>query len=374
MTFTSSNLTFKSLNYGSNRENISIGEDTIKLVTNKNGTYDVPEKKILIKVHSAALNPVDVVLYNSAHPLLSYFFGKQGFGRDYSGTIVKIGGVAAKKFDFKVGDEVCGLYMHPFGKGTCSEYVMVDPTVDKAIGLKPKNLTMEEASSWPLVYGTAEGMLGVRNAKHKPELNEQSKVLIIGASTSVGRYLLQICSKKYHISDIVAVCSSKSEQAVRELGATSIIDYTKLSKDQGGIYPPAKELAASGKFDLILDCVGNSDFLNDTRMGNTLKSNGDYVTIVGDIKTEYGTRTIMKIMKNWDPLFRKIRELLGRLPYSYHVVLTEPEKEWTDRAIQGFEDGTLQVQVDSVYDFEDYGKAIDRLKSNRATGKVVIRI
>ena len=374
MTLTSSTLSFKAINYGSNREKISIGEDTIQLVANKDGTYDVPEKSILIKVHSAALNPVDMIFYNSAHPILSYFFGKQGLGRDYSGTIEKIGAVAAKKFDFKVGDEVCGLYFHAFGKGTCSEYVLVDPTVDKAIALKPKNLTMEEASSWPLVYGTAESMLGVRTAKNKPELNKESKVLIIGASTSVGRYLLQICSKKYHIRDVVAVCSPKSEQAVRELGATGVIDYTKLSKDQGGIYPPVQELAVAGKFDMILDCVGNSDFLDDTRMEHTLKSNGDYVTICGDDKSEYGSNSMIKYVKNLDPLFRMVRRLFGRLPYSYKLVLTEPEKEWIDKGIEGFEDGTYQVQIDSVYEFKDYEKAIERLNSNRATGKVVIKI
>ncbi|CAH2350667.1 protein Yim1p [[Candida] railenensis] len=374
MTLTSPNLTFKSLSYSSNREKISIGEDTIQLVANKDGTYDVPEKKILVRVHSAALNPVDMILYNSAHPILSYFFGKQGIGRDYSGTIEKIGAVAGKKFDFKVGDEVCGLYRHPFGKGTCSEYILIDPAVDKAIGLKPKNLTMEEASSWPLVYGTAESMLGVRTAKNKPKFNKESKVLIIGASTSVGRYLLQICSKKYHMRDIVAVCSPKSEQAVRELGATSIIDYTKLSKDQGGIYPPAQELAVSGKFDMILDCVGNSDFLDDTRMDHTLKSNGDYVTICGDDKNEYGSNSMLNSMKNLDPLFRMIRKFFGWLPYSYQLVFTEPEKEWIDSGIEGFEDGSLQVQIDSVYEFIDYEKAIERLNSNRATGKVVIKI
>ena len=374
MTFNSSTLTFRAINYGSNREKISIRKDKIKLVANKDGTYDVPDKKILIKVHSAALNPVDMILYNSAHPLLSFFFGKQGLGRDYSGTIEEIGSVAAKKFDFKVGDEVCGFYRHPFGKGTCSEYLLIDPTVDKSIGLKPKNLTMEQASSWPLVYGTADTMLGVRNANNKPELNKESKVLIIGASTSVGRYLLQICSKKYHIRDIVAVCSPKSEQAVRELGATSVIDYTKLSKDQGGIYPLAQKLAASGKFDMILDCVGNSDFLDDTRMGNTLKSNGDYVTINGDDKSDYDTNSIMKAFKNFDPLFRMVRKVFGRLPYSYQLVFTEPDKAWIDRGIEGFEDGTYQVQIDSVYKFENFEEAIERLKSNRATGKVVIKI
>ena len=374
MSFTSSKLNFKAINYGSNREKISIGEDTIQLVANKDGIYDVPEKSILIKVHAAAPNPVDIVFYNSAHPVLSYFYKKQGVGRDYSGTIEKIGAVAAKKFDFKVGDEVCGMYNHPFGKGTCSEYILVEPTVDKAIALKPKNLTMEEASSWPAVYGTAECMLGVRTAKNKPELNKESKVLIIGASTSVGRYLLQLCSKKYHIRDIVAVCSSKSEQTVRELGATSIIDYTKLSSEQGGIYPPVQELAVTGKFDLIIDCVGNSDLLDDTRMGHVLKSNGDYATICGDDKYVYGASTMLDFFKNLAPVYRMVRNAFGRLPYNYQFVFSDVTKELTDRGVQGFEDGTLQVQIDSVYEFKDFEKAIERLKSNRATGKVVIKI
>ncbi len=72
--------------------------------------------KILVKVHSASLNPLDLVCITRPNRLFSYYNDQQGVGRDYSGTIVAIGDVAAKETKFSIRDNICGMYTHILGK------------------------------------------------------------------------------------------------------------------------------------------------------------------------------------------------------------------------------------------------------------------
>lgn len=97
MDFKTDQLNYKAVTYSSNAEPMTITEQSIPLVKQTDGSYNLPPNKILVKVHSAALNPVDLILYKSASKVLSYYNSQQGVGRDYSGTIVAIGEVAAKK-------------------------------------------------------------------------------------------------------------------------------------------------------------------------------------------------------------------------------------------------------------------------------------
>lgn len=63
---------------------------------NESGNYGVTAKKILVKVHSASLNPIDLVFYNSSGFLTSLLNSEQGPGWDFSGTIVAIGEIAKR--------------------------------------------------------------------------------------------------------------------------------------------------------------------------------------------------------------------------------------------------------------------------------------
>lgn len=370
--FSSPTLTFKALQYRSNRNEIAPGEAAVAL-TPAGGAFDVGPHQVLVKVHLAALNPVDIVLYNSAHPLLARVFGAQTPGRDYSGTVVSIGAAAAKKTDFKNGDHVCGMYMHPFGAGTLGEYILVDPLVDKAIALAPSNVSMEAALLWPLVYGTAYGMIHSRSPRKAP-LDRHARVLVIGASTAVGRYLVQMLRHDHDVVDIVGVCLALSEATVKELGVKHVVDYTRFPL---GIYAPVEDyvINSGGKFDMIFDCCGNTDFFVHNRIEHVIKTLGDYVTICGDVKYKYSeVNFVNSVWANLYAIGRFLWSALGRLPYTYCFFGTSPAGGWIEHGRQRIESGALKLQVDSVYEFEDYRKAFERLTSNRARGKVVIKV
>mmetsp|Transcript_5664 Transcript_5664/g.6701 ORF Transcript_5664/g.6701 Transcript_5664/m.6701 type:complete len:372 (+) Transcript_5664:1112-2227(+) len=369
MEFKTDQLTYKAVTYSSNADPMAIKEQSIQLVKQGDGSYNLPSNNILVKVHSAALNPVDLVLYNSSYRLLSYYNSNQGIGRDYSGTIEAIGEVAAKKTDFRVGDKVCGLYRHVFGKGTVSEYILLDATSvnDSAVVPIPKNLSMNEAAAWPLVLGTA---LTMTQGRIKP--NSNAKVLVLGGSTAVGRFCIQLCKNYFKAGEIIATCSSSSAPIVREMGADDTIDYTRYRSLEG----PVVQAAGSGKFDIILDCCGNSDLFSSMSKILKPKSEGSYyVTIAGDSKYRYSDVTLFSILiPTLLAIFRMIFSLIGFNSYNFAFAAVKPEKEWAETGRKLIEGDKVKVSIDSIHPIENFYDAIKKLESQRANGKLVVQI
>ncbi|CUM49019.1 uncharacterized protein AC631_03054 [Debaryomyces fabryi] len=369
MEFKTDLLNYKAVAYSSNAEPMAIKEQSISLVKQQDGSYSVPPNKILVKVHSAALNPIDLILYQSSSKVLSYYNSNQGIGRDYSGTIVAIGEVAAKKTDFSVGDKVCGLYRHILGKGTVSEYILLDGTSvsDSAIVPVPKNLSMNEAAAWPLVLGTALTM-----TQGRIKVDSNAKVLVLGGSTAVGRFCIQLCKNYFKAGEIIATCSSSSAPIVREMGADDTIDYTRYRSLEG----PVVEAVKLSKFDIILDCCGNSDLFSSMSKILKPKSEGShYVTIAGDSKYRYSDVSLFGIlMPTLFAIIRMIFSLIGLNSYNFAFVAVNPEKKWAETGRKLIEDEKVQVSVDSVHPIENFYDAIKKLESQRANGKVVVQI
>ena len=366
MTFEEENLKYRAVTYSTSDKPMSITEQTISLMKNADGSFDLPSNTILVKIHSSALNPLDLVLYNSSNRLFSYFNDKMGVGRDYSGTIVAIGDVAAKKTDFCIGDNVCGMYTHICGKGTISEYVLLDATSvsDSSVVTVPKNLSMNEAAAWPLVLGTA-----LKMTQGRIKIGSNAKVLVLGGSTAVGRFCIQLCKNYFKAGEIVATCSSSSASLVREMGADDTIDYTKYPS----IEKQVLQAAGSDKFDIILDCCGNNDLF--ASMPKILKSKSHYVTIAGDKKFKYSDVSVFNnIMPTVRPIFRMLLSSIGLLSYSFTITGVMPGKQWAELGKQLIEDEMIKITIDSVHDFENFHDAIKRMESQKANGKIIIQI
>lgn len=361
MTFTTDKLTYKAYTYQTKDDPIHITEQSIQLEKQADGSYNVPANNILIKVHAAALNPVDIVLRQSAGYLLSFVNSYQGIGRDYSGVVEAIGNDV--KTTLQLGDKVQGLYTHPFGKGTCSQYVLLDTKsrTDDEVGLIPTNLSLTEAAGWPLVFGTAVIMLDGLDLKDK-------RVLVLGGATSVGRYVISL-SKKAQARDVVATCSGKSASLVTELGANSTIDYTK----QTSILNPVLETVKEGKYDIVFDCCGNNDLFGHT--STVLNPHAHYRTIVGDTKYKYATVSMgALIVPMAKSIWRVLSSKLGLIDFNYEFVATAPRNKWIESGKKLIEDGDVKIFTDSVFKFSDIDAALERLLTNQVNGKVIIEV
>ena len=132
------------------------------------------------------------------------------FGTDFAGTIEAVGKDVT---NFKSGDEVFGAR-----NGAVAAYVCVK--ADRAIVMKPSNITFEQAGS----VGVA-GITALQGLRDKGHIQAGQKVLINGASGGVGTFAVQIA--KAFGAEVTGVCSTRNVDLVKSIGADHVIDYTK---------------------------------------------------------------------------------------------------------------------------------------------------
>lgn len=214
------------------------------------------ENEVLIKVYATTVTagdwrmrkaePFGVRLYNGL------FKPKRVriLGFELSGVVEEAG---RKVTRFKPGDAVfasCG-----FEFGGYAEYRCLP--ANEMIAFKPSNMTFEEAAAVPI-----GGLTAFRYFK-AAGLKRGHKVLIYGASGSVGTFAIQIA--KAFGAAITAVCSGANSGLVKSLGAEAVIDYTKEDFTKTGV-----------QFDVVLDAVGKT---SKSACKAVLKPGGKYVTV-----------------------------------------------------------------------------------------------
>src|SRR4029077_13936109 len=138
-------------------------------------------------------------------------------GTDVAVEVEAVGNAVTR---FGPGDAVFGFV----GSGGFAEYVSAP---EKLLGLKPANLSFDQAATVPLAAVTA--LQGLRDAG---EIQSGQKVLIVGASGGVGTFAVQIA--KWYGADVTGVCSTRNLEMVRSIGADSVMDYTREDFTRSG--------------------------------------------------------------------------------------------------------------------------------------------
>ena len=202
------------------------------------------DHQILIKVYATTVTSGDTRIRSFRVPLSFWLPARiaLGFrspkinilGAELAGEIESVGKDVKK---FKAGDQVFAYPGHH--GGGYAEYTCMGE--DSAIAIKPENLTYEEAAAVPFGGNTALHFLKQANIK------DGQKVLIYGASGSVGTYAVQLA--KYFGAEVTGVCSTSNIDLVKSLGADKVIDYTKEHFNKND------EI-----YNVIFDAVGKSSF------------------------------------------------------------------------------------------------------------------
>lgn len=280
--------------------------------------------EVLIKIHATSVTASDVLIRGLNAPIiyrlivqLVFGFGKPRnpiLGMVVAGTIVDKGKNVTK---FNLSDEVfayCSVSPTKHRFGSYAEYICLPQ--DWSLALKPTNISFEEAAAIP--YG---GLLAAHLMK-QASINKGDKVLIYGASGSIGTMALQMAKNAGAI--VTSVCSSKNFELVKSLGSDKVIDYTAKN---------AESQLETYKY--VIDAVGNSkSSVLKVKSKRAIDRKGKYLSIdQGTPRTPKGA-------------FSKLKELV--------------------------EQGKLQPVIDRVYPLAEMVEAHRYVERGHKRGNVVI--
>ncbi|CAI7605262.1 unnamed protein product [Penicillium crustosum] len=198
-------------------------------------------KDVIIKVHAASINPIDVKKADGMLKLAMKDSFPYKIGYDCAGIVTEVGSDVTR---FQVGDEVY-TRLPEISRGSCSEYAKC---AEKYIALKPSSLSFEDAASIPLAAMTA------LQALRKYEGDLAGKTVFVPAGLSgTGLFACQLAKNVFHAGKVITTVSTSKMEKVNELlgGGTvdQIIDYTKS-------HP--REVIKSGSVDFLFDTVGSA--------------------------------------------------------------------------------------------------------------------
>jgi NADPH:quinone reductase-like Zn-dependent oxidoreductase len=214
---------------------------------------------------------------------------------------------------------------------------------DRAVALKPSNITFEQAAAVPIAALTA--LQALRDQGH---LQRGQRVLINGASGGVGTFAVQIA--KSMGAEVTGVCSTRNVEMVRKLGADRVIDYTKESYTSG-----------TEQYDLILDNVGNEGLLASRRV---LKPDGIFVIIGGPKGDWLGPLA--------SPLKAMVVSPFVKQKMGFFIASMDPKDLNTLRDLM--QSGAVTPVIDRMYPLAQTPEAVAYVEEGHARGKVVITV
>ena len=297
------------------------------------------QNEVLVKVEAAALNPLDWH-YMRGQPYFMRLFSGIGkpkvarLGVDFAGTVEAVGKDVTL---FKAGDPVFG------GRtGALAEYVVVRE--DRALALKPDNITFEEAAAVPVAAITA-----LQALRDKGMVRPGQKVLVNGASGGVGTFAVQIA--KADGAEVIGVCSTRNVELVRSIGADHVIDYKQTDFTQGTV-----------RYDVIVDNVGNHPLL---ALRRVLEPEGVVVMVGGSSDDQW-------IGPLLGPIGAAV--LSPFVSQRFAGLLAEMNPEDLRELGELLAEGKLRPVIDRRYPLGEVAVAMAYLEEGRARGKVVIDV
>ena len=325
---------------------------------------------IVIKVHAAAVNPVDKGLlsgdYKMVIPVASF---PHVISYDVAGVVEE----ADLEGKFSVGQPVFARLFGspqdgkktPWYRGAMAEYCVADTS---NVVLKPENLSFEEAASIPLV-----GLMALQVLKSSG-LKEGDSIFISGGAGGVGTMAIQLAKHVFKAGRIVTT-ASKGEKAnmCTALGADEVIDYKSTKFDE--VLGKSDE----SKFDVCFDTTGES-----LQMSEVVNDGGRIVTIAGmatleELRRVGGTAWILKLFVK-KRLKRKEYKAAHSKNADWSYLFLSPSQDDLSTLAKHLESGAIKPVLDGVWDFhseddeDGWQGAFNRSFSGRAKGKCVVKI
>lgn len=258
-------------------------------------------------------------------------------GYDLAGTVV----TAPPSSPFHPGDEIFARTL-PSRPGNCREYTIARTG---EMALRPRKLSWVETATVPLSAITAWQALfeyaGVRGLDDPTSAGK--RVLVDAAAGGVGVWLVQL-ARIAGLHVVAQIGSAENDKFVRELGASETVDYKTESLKAWA--------ERGGQVDIVVDSLGGKT-LEDAWFA--VKDGG---ALIGIFEPPEGRRPV---------------ELKGKVVKNNFFIM-KPNGEQLAVISKLLDEGQCKPVVDSVWNFEDYAKAFEKLDEGHAKGKVVIKV
>lgn len=292
---------------------------------------------VLVKIHCTAINDYDWSMVTGNPGIYKLLFGlfkpRHAIpGMEFSGVVESVGPNVS---GFQVGDEVYGDTSDS-GFGTMAEFMCVK---EKAVRLKPSNMSFEEAVTVPHA-----SMLAYQGLIERGGMSKGMRVLINGGGGGVGFFSLQLA--KLYGCHVTGVDTGRKLDKMRELGYDEVLDYRTTDF-----------CAGSETYDLILDCKTTR---SPRRLAKALNRNGIYATVGGKIG-----KLLRLVLFGWTASIFGKKKLV--------IVVLKPNKD-----LKYIEDlharGEIKFMIDGPYAMTDVPSRLQYFGEGLHTGKVVISV
>ena len=307
----------------------------------------VKADEVLVKVHTAAVNPLDNMIIRGEVKLIVPYTMPLVMGNEFCGTIEKIGDEAR---GFSVGDRVFGRL--PLSHiGAFAEYVAVSSSV---IAKVPDYLSDDEATAVPLTALTALQALELLQVK------SGDTVFISGGTGSFGAMAIPIAKSRG--LKVITNGSASQRDRVISLGADRFIDYRAedYSKTLHDI-------------DGIIDTLGERELPKEFGI---LKSGGHLVSLRGLPNGEFASRMHMPFWKR--VLFKlaglKYDRMATRNQQHYHFIFVHEDGEGLQKVSRLFTEKRIPASVDDVFGLDNVNQALKKVASGGSKGKTILKI
>ncbi len=319
-----------------------------KLQLNETTEPTIKDNDVLVQVFAAGVNILDAKIRNGEFKIFLPYKTPFTLGHDVAGIVIKIGSKVSK---FKVGDEI---YARPSDNriGTFSEYISID---EKDVALKPKNLSMEEASSIPLV-----GLTAWQALIEKGNIKRGQKVFIQAGSGGVGTFAIQLA--KHLGATVATTASSANIDLVKNLGADIVIDYKKEDFEK-----------VLKDYDFVLNSQDTKTLEKSLRI---LKPDGKAISISGppdtgfaeDISLPWYLKFVMKMLS------LGVKNKARKLGVNYSFLFMKADGNQLTEITKLINEGIIKPVIDKVFPFDQTNDALEYVEAGRSKGKVVIKV
>lgn len=292
--------------------------------------------EILIRIEAAAVTTAGLI-NRKGQPYFTRIFNglrrpkKNILGMEFSGEVVA---VDREVMEFQIGDQLFGLTGLRLGAN--GQFICLPQQA--AITKKARNQNFAAAAA--IIEG---GLTALNFLKHKAKIQPGQKVLIYGASGSVGTASVQLA--KYFGAHVTGVCSTANLEMVESLGADQVIDYTCQDFTRNG-----------SSYDIIFDTVGKRSF---PQCRNSLTPNGTYLAAAG-------LSTIFYML--WTAVFSRKKAILSTTYLRSTSILREDIKFLKDL----IKAGAIKAVIDRSYPMEQAAQAHRYVETGRKRGNVIL--